>query len=196
MIIALCVALALVAIYLILRYFSLKRDQNYKIGLAQAYEAKDWDTYLSILNYKISKTNEIKDKNILATLKIQAYLWQQDWDKINALYKQIDMKKLPKKIKLTFLCHYITALFLSDKPNSAKGFITKNKTFLAEGENNTAYQLYLDGFKAFQAYEDGDYPTAKKIFTQLEHDKVGNEFYKGIYKSYLEKIAAKEKENI
>ncbi len=194
--IALCAALIVITIYMVVRYFRLKNDDKDKVSLTEAYRKKDYPEYLAIINYKISQTNNVRDKNILATLKIQAYLPQKEWGKIEALYKQIDFKKLPKKIKLTFLCHYITALYLQGKNQKAQNFIQANSDFLAEAKNNSGYILYLESFKAFQAYADKEYDKAKEIFTKLRDAEINNDFYNDIFTQYLNKIsnAAEKKE--
>ena len=66
--------IAIMVFFLVMRYFRLKRDAKDSVGLADAYRSGDFDTYLAIINKQIESAPSAKDKNILATLKIQAYL--------------------------------------------------------------------------------------------------------------------------
>lgn len=184
--------IAIMAFYLVMRYFRLKRDAKDSVSLADAYRNGDFDTYLAIINKQIESAPSAKDKNILATLKIQAYLQKHDWAKMDALKKQVDMKKLPKDIRLTFLCHYITGLFLSERSDAAESYLKAHQNFLKEGEGNSRYQLYLDGFRAFSAFYQGDYSTAKNRFEALENAPGSNDFYRNIYGDYLRRIADNE----
>lgn len=185
MTIALCVALVIITIYLVLRYFRIKNDSKDKDSLTEAYLKKDYDQYLAILNYKIGRAADVKDKNILATLKIQAYLPQRDWAKAQALYEQVNTKKLPKKIKLTFLCHYITMLYLSGQTDKAQAFVQTNQKFLEEGQGNSGYSLYLDSFQALQAFADQEYGKAQELFRELQDHPQANDFYREIFAEYL-----------
>lgn len=186
--IALIVAAVLVGVFLLLRYFNLKRDKDDKNALEKAYLAKDYEKYLRIVNYRIEIAKEAKDKNLLATLKMPIYLEQRDWTKLKALYRQVDTKTLPKATKLTFLCHYITGLYISGESRLANEFVTKNSRFLKEGEGNSRYQIYLDGFKAYNAFYAGDLNGAEQRFTALKENKINNGFYQEVYDTFLEKI--------
>lgn len=187
MLTAILVALAVIALYMAFRYYRLKNDSQYKMSITEAYEKKDYDTYLAILNYKIAHTADIKDKNILSTLKINAYMCQGDWEKAQALYKQISLKKLPKKIKLTFLCNYITTLYLSDQYKKANAFVDTNKDFLKAGEESSLYQMYLQTFAAFRAFGEKDYAQAQDLFQDLKNGNISNDFFNGVFEEYLEK---------
>ena len=162
--------------------------------MEKAYLAKDYEKYLRIVNYRIDIAKDVRDKNILATLKMPIYHETRDWQKLQALYEQVDTKKLPKATKLSFLCHYITGLYLSGDFALANAFVTKNRRFLQEGEGNSRYQLYLDGFLAFQQFYAENYANAKERFLTLKENKVTNRFYQGVYDEFLEKIEAKIKE--
>ena len=181
--------IAIMIFFLVMRYFRLKRDAKDSVGLADAYRSGDFDTYLAIINKQIESAPSAKDKNILATLKIQAYLQKHDWAKMDALKKQVDMKKLPKDIRLTFLCHYITGLFLSERSDAAASFLKSNQNFLKEGEGNSRYQLYLDGFRAFSSFYQGNFDKAKTQFEALKKAPGSNDFYRKVYDDYLHRIA-------
>ncbi len=186
------VFVAMMAFYLVMRYFRLRRDAQDGNSLADAYRTGDFDKYLSIINRQIEAASSAKDKNILATLKIQAYLHKGDWAKMDALKKQVDMKQLPKDIRLTFLCHYITGLFLSERSSAAEAFLQRNQKLIKEGQGNSRYQLYLDGFNAFSAFYHEQYGEAKTMFEALKEAPGSNDFYRGIYDEYLNKIKANQ----
>ena len=82
---------------------------------------------------------------------------------MDALKKQVDMKKLPKDIRLTFLCHYITGLFLSERSDTAASFLKSNQNFLKEGEGGTAViSFILTDFELFPLF-------IKEILTRQKH---------------------------
>lgn len=194
MITAILVALAVIALYMAFRYYRLKNDSQYKMSITEAYEKKDYDTYLAILNYKIAHTADVKDKNILSTLKINAYMCQGDWEKSEALYKQINLKKLPKKIKLTFLCNYITTLYLSDQYEKANAFADVNRAFLKQGEASGLYQMYLQAFAAFRSFGEKDYGQAQELFQSLKNSNIANDFFNQVFEDYLEKAKNAQRE--
>lgn len=187
------VFIAVMAFYLVMRFFRIKRDAQDGVSLSDAYRAGDFNKYIAIVNRQIESAASAKDKNILATLKMQAYLHQKNWAKMDALWNQVDKKQLPKDIRLTFLCHYITGLFLSERSDAAQSAMKSGQNLLKQGEGNSRYQLYLDGFRAFSDFYQGDLEGAKGKFTALKDAPASNDFYRNIYDDYLKRIESAAK---
>lgn len=163
-------------------------------ALQLAWKKKDYNAYLSIINEKIETSRNKKEKNVLATLKMQVYVLQKDWAKMDALKKQVKTKELPKKIRVTFLTQYIIGLFLSDRPQAALKWLEIEEVLFKEAENNGTYKLYIDTLKGLKAFYAEDYAEAKAIFLELRRKDIPGDFYTPLFKDYLNRIKLIESE--
>ncbi|HMM05186.1 MAG TPA: hypothetical protein PKD52_00710 [Clostridiales bacterium] len=171
-----------------------KYQQVEKDALQLAWERKDYNAYLGLLNEKIEKTSNQKEKNILATLKMQAYISQNQWPQMDALKKQIKTKELPKKIHLTFITQYIIGLCLSDRPEAALKWLEIEEPILKEAENSGAYKMYIGTLKGLKLFYTGHLQESKEQFTKLKNMKIAGDFYPPIFQDYLKRIE-KEQQN-
>ena len=83
MIYLIIVAVIGVAIFCFTQY---RKGQHQKIeedALQLAWKKKDYDAYIAIVNEKIESSRNKKEKNVLATLKMQVYILQKDWEKMD-----------------------------------------------------------------------------------------------------------------
>ena len=129
-----------------------------------------------------------KEKNVLATLKMQVYILQKDWEKMDALKKQVKTKELHKKIRVTFLSQYIIGLCLSDRPQAALKWMEIEENILKEAENNGTYKLYINTLKGLKAFYTKDYAEAKAIFLELKRKNIPGDLYAPLFKDYLNRI--------
>ncbi|MBR5329693.1 MAG: hypothetical protein IKV45_05750 [Firmicutes bacterium] len=165
-----------------------KHTEVEKDALHLAWEKKDYDAYLAIINEKIKTSKNKKEKNVLATLKMQVYVLQKDWAKMDALKAQVKMAMLPKKIRVTFLSQYIIGLCLADRPREALKWMEVDAQLLKEAENNGTYKLYIDTLKGLKAFYQNDLDEAKAIFLELRRKNIPGDLYNPLYKDYLERI--------
>lgn len=172
------------------RFQKSKHDVIEKDALQLAWENKDYDAYIDLINEKIEKTGKKKDKNVLATLKMQVYVMQKDWDRMNALKKQVKTKDLPKKIQVTFLTQYIIGLCLSGEPQKALKWMEIEEVLFHEAEANGTYTLYINTLKALKAFYREDYGQSKQLFTDLDAKNINDNFYAPLFRRYLKKIEA------
>lgn len=195
MIYLIVVAVIGVLIFCFTQYRKGQHQQIEEDALQLAWKKKDYNAYLAIVNEKIESSRNKKEKNVLATLKMQVYILQKDWEKMDALKKQVKAKELPKKIRVTFLSQYIIGLCLSDRPQAALQWMEAEKNLLKEAENNGTYKLYINTLKGLKAFYHRDYAKAKEIFTEMARKKVPGDLYAPLFKDYLKRIEAAEKEN-
>ena len=146
-----------------------------------------------ILNEKIDKSKNKKEKNVLATLKMQVYVLQRDWAKMDALKKQVKMAQLPKKIRVTFLSQYIIGLCLADRPGEALKWMEIEQVLLKEAENNGTYKLYINTLKGLKAFYRNDLDEARAIFLELRRKNIPGDLYTPLYKDYLKRIDEMQK---
>ena len=170
-----------------------KHTEVEKDALQLAWEKKDYDAYLAILNEKIDKSKNKKEKNVLATLKMQVYVLQRDWAKMDALKKQVKMAQLPKKIRVTFLSQYIIGLCLADRPGEALKWMEIEQVLLKEAENNGTYKLYINTLKGLKAFYQNDLDEARAIFLELRRKNIPGDLYTPLYKDYLKRIDEMQK---
>ncbi|MBQ6810565.1 MAG: hypothetical protein IJO94_04075 [Firmicutes bacterium] len=170
-----------------------KHTEVEKDALQLAWEKKDYDAYLAILNEKIDKSKNKKEKNVLATLKMQVYVLQRDWAKMDALKKQVKMAQLPKKIRVTFLSQYIIGLCLADRPGEALKWMEIEQVLLKEAENNGTYKLYINTLKGLKAFYRNDLDEARAIFLELRRKNIPGDLYTPLYKDYLKRIDEMQK---
>ena len=188
MIYLIIVAAVGVAIFCFTQY---RKGQHQKIeedALQLAWKKKDYDAYIAIVNEKIESSRNKKEKNVLATLKMQVYILQKDWEKMDALKKQVKTKELPKKIRVTFLSQYIIGLCLSDRPQAALKWMEIEESILKEAENNGTYKLYINTLKGLKAFYTEDYAEAKAIFLELRRKNIPGDLYTPLFKDYLNRI--------
>lgn len=165
-----------------------------KDALQLAWERKDYHAYLGLLNEKIEKTGNQKEKNILATLKMQAYISQKQWQQMDALKKQVKTKELPKKFHLTFITQYIIGLCLSNRSEAALKWLEIEEPILKEAENSGAYKMYISTLKGLKLFYTGHLQESKEQFTTLKNIKIAGDFYPPIFQDYLKRIE-KEQQN-
>ncbi|MBQ2764898.1 MAG: hypothetical protein IJF43_07680 [Firmicutes bacterium] len=170
-----------------------KHTEVEKDALQLAWEKKDYDAYLAILNEKIDKSKNKKEKNVLATLKMQVYVLQKDWAKMDALKKQVKMTQLPKKIRVSFLSQYIIGLCLADRPGEALKWMEIEQVLLREAENNGTYKLYINTLKGLKAFYRNDLDEARAIFLELRRKNIPGDLYTPLYKDYLKRIDEMQK---
>ena len=170
-----------------------KHTEVEKDALQLAWEKKDYDAYLAILNEKIDKSKNKKEKNVLATLKLQVYVLQKDWAKMDALKKQVKMTQLPKKIRVSFLSQYIIGLCLADRPGEALKWMEIEQVLLREAENNGTYKLYINTLKGLKAFYRNDLDEARAIFLELRRKNIPGDLYTPLYKDYLKRIDEMQK---
>ncbi|MBQ4091834.1 MAG: hypothetical protein IJC82_00770 [Firmicutes bacterium] len=170
-----------------------KHTEVEKDALQLAWEKKDYDAYLAILNEKIDKSKNKKEKNVLATLKMQVYVLQRDWAKMDALKKQVKMAQLPKKIRVTFLSQYIIGLCLADRPGEALKWMEIEQVLLREAENNGTYKLYINTLKGLKAFYRNDLDEARAIFLEMRRKNIPGDLYTPLYKDYLKRIDEMQK---
>lgn len=171
-----------------------KYQEVEKDALQLAWERKDYAAYLGLLNEKIQKTSNQKEKNVLATLKMQAYICQDQWQQMDALKKQVKTKELPKKIHLTFITQYIIGLCLSGRPEAALKWLEIEEPILKEAENSGAYKMYTGTLKGLKLFYTGRLRESKEQFTTLKNMNVAGDFYPPIFQDYLKRIE-KEQQN-
>lgn len=180
---------------LIFGQFRKKKYQEVeKDALQLAWERKDYHAYLGLLNEKIEKTSNKKEKNILATLKMQAYISQNQWPQMDALKKQVKTKELPKKIHLTFITQYIIGLCLSDRPEAALKWLEIEEPILKEAENSGTHKMYIGTLKGLKLFYTGHFKESEEQFTKLKNMKIAGDFYPPIFQDYLKRIE-KEQQN-
>ena len=165
-----------------------KHTEIEKDALQLAWEHKDYDSYLAIINEKIKKSHNKKEKNVLATLKMQVYVLQKDWTKMDALKKQVKMSQLPKKIRVTFLSQYIIGLCLADRPGEALKWMEIEQVLLKEAENNGTYKVYINTLKGLKAFYRNDLDEARAIFLEMRRKNIPGDLYTPLYKDYLNRI--------
>lgn len=165
-----------------------KHTEVEKDALQLAWEHKDYESYLAIINEKINKSKNKKEKNVLATLKMQVYVLQKDWGKMDALKAQVKMAMLPKKIRVTFLSQYIIGLCLADRPREALKWMEVDAPLLKEAEENGTYKLYINTLKGLKAFYQNDLEEARAIFLELRRKNIPGDLYNPLYKDYLERI--------
>lgn len=169
-----------------------KHSNIEKDALQLAWERKDYDAYIGLLNEKIATSHNNKEKNVLATLKMQAYINLKQWQKMDALKKQVITKELPKKIRLTFVTQYIIGLCLSDRPEAALKWMEIEETLIKEGEENGTYKMYIGIIKALKAFYTGNINESKELFTKLKNMNISGDFYPPLFTDYLERIKKAE----
>lgn len=172
-----------------------KHQSVEKDALQLAWERKDYNAYIGLLNEKIQKTGNKKEKNILATLKMQAYISQKQWKQMDALKKQIKTKELPKKIHITFITQYIIGLCLSDRPESALKWMEIEEPILKEAENNGTYKMYIGTLKGLKSFHTGHLEESKETFTKLKNMKIAGDFYPPLFENYLKRIEKEQQKH-
>lgn len=188
------IAAVIGASILVFTQFRKKKHQSVeKDALQLAWERKDYDAYIGILNEKIEKASNKKEKNILATLKMQAYIMEKQWQQMDSLKKQVKTKELPKKIHLTFLTQYIIGLCLSDRPEAAIKWIEIEEPILKEAENNGTYKMYISTLKGLKAFHTGHLQESKDQFIKLKNMKIAGDFYPPLFNDYLKRIEKEQK---
>ena len=165
-----------------------KGQEVEKDALTLAWEKKDYDAYLALIDEKIAKNSNRKEKHILATLKLPVYILEKDWEKMDALKRNVKMTELPKKIRVTFLCQYIIGLCLSDRPAAALKWMEREAPLLTEAEANGTYALYIDSVRGLEAFYRGDYTKSRALFSELKAKNVPGDLYAPLFESYLAKI--------
>ena len=182
-------AIVLAGVIVIFSQFQRKKRLNVeKDALQLAWEKKDYDTYIAIINEKIAKSKQKSEKNVLATLKLQAYINQKQWQQMDALKKQIKTKELPKKIHLTFITQYIIGLCLSERPEAALKWMEIEEPIIKEAEANGTYKMYLTTLKALKSFYSGNFKESREYFTRLKNMKIGGDFYPPFFADYLARI--------
>lgn len=179
---------------LVFTQFRKKKHQSVeKDALQLAWERKDYNAYTGILNEKIEKTSNKKEKNILATLKMQAYIMEKQWQQMDTLKKQVKTKELPKKIHLTFITQYIIGLCLSDRPEAALKWMEIEEPILKEAQNNGTYKMYIGTLQGIKAFHTGHFEESKEQFTKLKNMKIAGDFYPPLFNDYLKRIEKEQK---
>lgn len=187
------VAVLGVLLFVFTQHQKQKHTEIEKDALQLAWEHKDYDSYLAIINEKIKKSHNKKEKNVLATLKMQVYVLQKDWAKMDALKKQVKMSQIPKKIRVTFLSQYIIGLCLADRPREALKWMEIEQVLLKEAENNGTYKLYINTLKGLKAFYQNDLDEARAIFLELRRKNIPGDLYTPLYKDYLKRIDEMQK---
>jgi DNA-directed RNA polymerase beta subunit len=191
------IAAVIGAFILIYTQFRKKKYQSVeKDALQLAWEKKDYEAYLGILNEKIEKTSNKKEKNFLATLKMQAYIAQKQWHQMDSLKKQVKTKNLPKKIHLTFVTQYMIGLCLSDRPEAALKWMEIEEPILKEAESNGTYKMYIGTLKALKLFYTGHLQESKEQFTELKAMKITGDFYPPLFNDYLKRIEKEQKKQM
>lgn len=188
MIYLIIVAIIGVALFCFTQYQKGKHTEVEKDALQLAWENKDYDAYLAIINEKINTSKNKKEKNVLATLKMQVYILQKDWAKMDALKKQVNMKMLTKKIQVTFISQYIIGLCLADRPREALKWMENYEVLLREARNNGTYKLYINTLDGLKAFYQNDLDEAKAIFLEMKRKNIPGDLYAPLYKDYLNRI--------
>lgn len=187
------VAVIGILIFCFTQYQKGKHTEIEKDALHLAWEKKDYNAYLAIINEKIETSHNKKEKNVLATLKMQVYLLQKDWTKMDALKKQVKTVQLPKKIRITFISQYIIGLCLADRPREALKWMEIEQELLKEADANGTYKLYINTLKGLKAFYENDLPEARAIFLEMSHKNIPGDLYAPLYKDYLKRINDAEK---
>ncbi len=193
MIYLIIVAILGTALFCFTQYQKGKHTAVEKDALQLAWEHKDYDAYLAIINEKIKTSKNKKEKNVLATLKMQVYILQKDWAKMDALKKQVNMKMLTKKFQVTFVSQYIIGLCLADRPKEALAWMKHYDLLLKEARNNGTYKLYINTVDGLKAFYENDLDTAKTIFTEMKAKNIPGDLYAPLFKDYLKRIEEAEK---
>lgn len=170
-----------------------KHTEIEKNALHLAWEKKDYDAYLAIINEKIETSRNKKEKNVLATLKMQVYILQKDWTKMDALKKQVKTVQLPKKIRVTFISQYIIGLCLANRPKEALRWMEIEQELLKEAEANGTYKLYINTLKGLKAFYENNLPEARATFSEMHRKNIPGDLYDPLYKDYLKRIDNAEK---
>ena len=187
------VAILGVALFCFTQHQKGKHTEIEKDALQLAWENKDYNSYLAILDEKIRTSHNRKEKNVLATLKMQAYILNKDWTKMDALKKQVNMKMLTKKFQVTFVSQYIIGLCLADRPKEALAWMNHYDILLREARNNGTYKLYINTVDGLKAFYENDLATAKTIFTEMKAKNIPGDLYAPLFKDYLKRIEEAEK---
>lgn len=187
------VAVIGILIFCFTQYQKGKHTEIEKDALHLAWEKKDYNAYLAIINEKIETSHNKKEKNVLATLKMQVYLLQKDWTKMDALKKQVKTVQLPKKIRITFISQYIIGLCLADRPREALKWMEIEQELLKEADANGTYKLYINTLKGLKAFYENDLPEARAIFLKMSRKNIPGDLYAPLYKDYLKRINDAEK---
>lgn len=166
-----------------------------KDALQLAWEKKDYDAYLTLLKEKIDSSKNKKEKNILATLQMDVFILKKDWQKMDALKRNVKSSELPKNIRVTFLAKYIIGLCLSDRPQAALAWMEKEKPILTEAEANGTYSLYTDTLKALKTFYHKQYGESKELFESLAAKEIPGDLYAPLFADYLNRIAEAEEES-
>lgn len=194
MIYLIIVAVIGVLIFCFTQYQKGKHTEIEKDALHLAWEKKDYDTYLAIINEKIDTSKNKKEKNVLATLKMQVYILQKDWGKMDALKKQVKTVQLPKKIRTTFISQYIIGLCLADRPREALRWMEIEQELLKEADANGTYKLYINTLKGLRAFYENDLAEARAVFLEMSRKNIPGDLYAPLYKDYLQRIESRERE--
>lgn len=187
------VAVIGILIFCFTQYQKGKHTEIEKDALHLAWEKKDYNAYLAIINEKIETSHNKKEKNVLATLKMQVYLLQKDWTKMDALKKQVKTVQLPKKIRITFISQYIIGLCLADRPREALKWMEIEQELLKEADANGTYKLYINTLKGLKTFYENDLPEARAIFLEMSRKNIPGDLYAPLYKDYLKRINDAEK---
>lgn len=186
---------ALGAILFCLTQYRKSKNQNVEQDALQlAWKKKDYDAYLALLSEKIDKSRNRKEKNILATLKMEVYILRKEWQKMDALKKNVRLSELPKKIRVTFVCQYIIGTFLSERPQIAFKQMEYNAPLLAEAEANGTYALYINSVKALKAFYTNHLDESRKLFSELKEKNIPGDLYDPMCVDYLNRIEEAKKE--
>lgn len=187
------VAILGVALFCFTQHQKGKHTEIEKDALQLAWENKDYNSYLAILDEKIRTSHNRKEKNVLATLKMQAYILNKDWTKMDALKKQVNMKMLTKKFQVTFVSQYIIGLCLADRPKEALAWMNHYDILLREARNNGTYKLYINTVDGLKAFYENDLATAKTIFTEMKAKNIPGDLYAPLFKDYIKRIEEMQK---
>ncbi len=182
------VALIGVIIFCYTQFRKSKGQKVEKDALTLAWEKKDYPTYLALIDEKIAKTGNRKEKHILATLKLPVYILTEEWAQMDALKRNVKTSELPKNIRVRFICQYIIGLCLSDRPEAALKWIRKEAPLLKEAEANGSYELYINSVRGLEAFYSGDTEKSRAIFEDLQSKNIAGDLYPNLFKDYLKKI--------
>ena len=182
------VALIGVIIFCYTQFRKGKGQKVEKDALTLAWEKKDYPAYLALIDEKIAKTGNRKEKHILATLKLPVYILTEEWAQMDALKSHVKTSELPKKIRVRFICQYIIGLCLSDRPDAALKWIEKEAPLLKEAEANGSYELYINSVRGLESFYRGDLEKSRAIFKDLQSKNIAGALYPNLFKDYLQRI--------
>ena len=165
-----------------------KHNKVEKDALTLAWENKDYDAYLKLIDEKLAASKNIKEKNVIATLKMPVFVIRRDTVSMDALKKKVKPGELTKKIRVTFLFQYIIGLFVTGREQLAFRWLDAEKNIISEARANGTYSLYLETVDALDAFYRRKYDEAEELFNKLEARGMTDDMYAPIFAEYLEMI--------